>query len=92
MGVGLGIKITYAGAIYPFYFEFEAGFIGCASRIYLKDKGVVETDPAVDNSAPTSSSASLDSVIPVRRVQVEDDVRVDPACFLKALACSGVLY
>ena len=36
-GVGIGVAISFAGVVTPSYFELEAGFMGCASRIYSKN-------------------------------------------------------
>ena len=65
MGVGLGIKIMFSGAIFPFYFEFEAGFIGCASKIYKRgEAGPITTPTKLPEGAPTAPSPLLDSAIP----------------------------
>jgi hypothetical protein len=39
LGIGFGISISLqTGVPAPTYFEIEAGFVGCASRIMVKEK------------------------------------------------------
>ena len=36
LSLAFGIKIEYAGAVYPFKFEFEAGILGCGAPVLYK--------------------------------------------------------
>jgi len=56
LGIGFGISISLqTGVPAPTYFEIEAGFVGCASRIMVKEK----TDEA--NSSSPALGVPLDN-------------------------------
>jgi len=59
LGIGFGISISLQSGIpAPTYFEIEGGFVGCASRIMVKQK-TDEAAPGAAGDTPKSSSPAL---------------------------------
>ena len=59
VGAGMGMTMNLVGipVTVPTYFEIEAGFVGCASKIY--DRSAVATAAAADDDATLTAQAAL---------------------------------